>query len=149
MDFRPEFCWYERCRARGAMVNVDGSHPRNLCSKHESGIRLALKSPGTFRVSWGRWKEEKIEAVEAVMAELDVQIESLPDIPPGWDEDWPVDETGRPQSTPKEIVQARLDWCENRLVGLNEQLRDEPIVRVNVITDDAPPDPHAPWRPPA
>jgi hypothetical protein len=150
-----DLCWFEHCREHGALVDTDGAHPRILCAKHETGIRLALERPGTYHVSWGRSRQEKMDALWQEIDVLTAELAALPDDPVvDWDklaETLDEDEWLRLRYTPtdREVLQSRIDSCESRLSQINEEPWEDPVVRVGVVTQEAGPREPARWKPPA
>lgn len=151
-----DLCWFEKCREHGALVDIDGAHPRILCAKHETGIRLALERPGTYRVSWGRSKQEKEQALLDEMDSLEAELAALPPDPViDWDalaEMLDEDEWNRRYygyTPPSREIESRLSECESRLSEIADQPWEDPIVRVSVVTEEERPAKPTWWRPPA
>lgn len=150
-----DLCWFENCREHGALVDIDGTHPRILCTKHETGLRLALERSGTYRVSWGRSREEKMQALADEMDGLKADLAALPPDPVvDWDalaETLDEDEWNRRRYayTPSEVLESRIATCESRLSEINDQPWDDPVVRVAVVTEEDKPREPPRWKPPA
>jgi hypothetical protein len=150
-----DLCWFEHCRERGALVDIDAAHPRILCTKHETGIRRALERPGTYRVSWGRSRTEKVQALADEMDGMEAELAALPPDPVvDWDklaETLDDDEWHRLRYslTDREVIESRIEACESRLSQINEQPWEDPVVRVGVVTQEATPRESAGWKPPA
>ena len=141
-----ELCWFEKCREHGALADIDRAHPRILCANHESGIRLALDRPGTYWVSWGRSKQEKMDLLSAAIVELEAELATMPEDPP-FDHEADVEDPWA--LTPREVLESRRETCQDRLSTISDEPWDDPVVRVGVVTQEDKPREPARWKPPA
>lgn len=137
MGMRLGRCWFAECHAAGTMVDLDGSHPRSLCATHANGITEALKLPGTYRVSWGSSKADRLATLESELAgRRKVQEEARAAL-----DAYPLDSEFGEDDEYRRLEQAELhaeievDLTRERIGEVARRTWDHPMVRVDVATD--------------
>ena len=146
---RVDRCWFAECHKVGAMVDLDGSHPRSLCPKHVAGVRLALDQPGTYRVSWGRSKVEQLAklkgqlpAAEARMLESQALLDAYgPPRDPDTGLAQELNDYGGEADPEYRRLERQAFEAETIVSGIHDRMGevadrtwDHPIVRVEVTT---------------
>lgn len=146
MGMRWDRCWFENCREAGSTLDLDGKHPRNLCTKHAESLGKALELPGTVRVSWGRSKAEQLAELESQRSSLAAEHNAAQATLDGFlARPFELDEFGmEPEAheTERERLE-RIEWhahmemggIEGQIGDVNRRTWDHPIVRVHMKSD--------------
>jgi hypothetical protein len=120
-------CWFDRCRYPGQLVDLDGAHPRVLCTTHVKGVGHALEMPRRYEVRWGIGGAEKIARDEATLRELEALDTSVADQP-----DWDVDPTDRARSADAGDVRWQITELRAR-IGETDP-RAPPTVKLKLLS---------------